>query len=74
MNRDATGAERQVARLRHRHAAVLGGETISYSRGRRAGLPGRFHYAQVGRPTRAEADALCDRLRGAGGDCMVLRN
>jgi hypothetical protein len=74
MNRDEDGAERQVARLRHRHAGVLGEETVSYTRGRRAGLPGRFTYAQVGRPTRGEADALCARLRGAGGDCMVLKN
>ena len=74
MNRDSTGAERQATRLKNRHAAVLGGETIDYSRGRRAGLPGRFHYAQVGRATRAEADAFCARLRGDGGDCMVLRN
>ena len=53
--------------------AQVGGQPRGHAR-RRAGLPGRFHYAQVGRPTRAEADALCDRLRGAGGDCMVLRN
>ena len=74
MNRDATGAERQVARLMHRHAGVLDDETVSYTRGRRAGLPGRFTYAQVGRQTRGDADALCARLRGAGGDCMVLKN
>jgi hypothetical protein len=74
LNRDRSGAERQAARIKHRHAGVLDGETISYSRGRRAGLPGRFTYAQVGRQTRAQADALCTRLRGAGGDCMVLKN
>ena len=74
MNRDATGAERQVARLVHRHAGVLDDETVSYTRGRRPGLPGRFTYAQVGRQTRGDADALCARLRGAGGDCMVLKN
>jgi hypothetical protein len=74
MNRDDAGAERQIARLKNRHAGILGGETVSYTRGRRAGLPGRFHYAQVGRQTRAEADALCARLRGDGADCMVLKN
>jgi hypothetical protein len=73
-NRDSAGAERQVARLKHRHAAVLGGEAVSYSRGRRPGMPGKLYFAQVGRGTRAEADALCGRLRAAGGDCMVLRN
>jgi len=74
MNRDPTGAKRQAARLKNRHTGVLGTETIDYSRGRRAGLPGRFTYAQVGRQTRAEADALCARLQGQGGDCMVLKN
>jgi hypothetical protein len=73
-NRDGTGAERQVARLRNRHAAVLAGETVSYTSGRRPGMRGAFHYAQVGRDSRAEAEALCDRLRADGGDCMVLRN
>jgi hypothetical protein len=33
-----------------------------------------MHFAQVGRPTRAEAEELCARLRAAGGDCLVLRN
>ena len=73
-NRDSAGAERQVARLKHRHAGVLGGEPVSYSRSRRPGMPGKLYFAQVGRETRAEADALCGRLRAAGGDCMVLRN
>jgi hypothetical protein len=74
MSRDGSAAERQVARLKNRHAGVLGGEAVDYSRARRPGLPGRFTYAQVGRHSRAEADALCDRLRSAGGDCMVLKN
>jgi hypothetical protein len=73
-NRDSAGAERQVARLKHRHAGVLETEPVSYTRNRRPGMPGRLYFAQIGRETRAEADALCGRLRAAGGDCMVLRN
>ena len=73
-NRDGAGAERQVARLQNRYAAVLRGETVSYTSGRRPGLPPGLHVAQVGRSSRAEAEALCTRLRAAGGDCMVLRN
>lgn len=72
--RDRAGAERQAGRLRHRHAAVLGGEDVMVAEGRAPGLPRRLHMAQVGRDSRAEADALCARLRAAGGDCMVLRN
>ncbi len=73
-NAEREGAERQASRLRNRYAAVLGAEEISYSRGRRPGMPRSMHFAQIGRNSRAEADALCTRLRGAGADCMVLRN
>ncbi len=73
-NRDRTGAERQVARITHRYSEVLAGEPVYYTRNRQPGLRGRFHFAQVGRQTRADAEALCNRLRAAGGDCMVLRN
>lgn len=73
-HRDRAGAERQVARLGNRHAAVLRGEAFAYARVRRAGMPRALVFAQVGRQSRAEAEALCDRLRRAGGDCMVLRN
>jgi hypothetical protein len=73
-NRSREGVERQASRLRNRHAAVLGGESFAYTRARRPGMPARMHMAQLGRASRAEADALCARLRAAGGDCMVLRN
>jgi hypothetical protein len=73
-NRDDAGAERQVARLRNRHADVLRGETVSYTRGRMPGMGRALSYAQIGRGSRAEADALCGRLRAAGGDCLVRRN
>jgi hypothetical protein len=73
-SRDIGGAERQVARLRNRLGAVLGGEPVNYTRGRRPGMARALHFAQVGRDSRADAEALCGRLRAAGGDCMVLRN
>ena len=73
-NRESDGAERQVSRLRNRYAAVLAGEDIAYARGRSPGTGTRMVFAQVGRDTRADADAFCARLRAAGGDCMVLKN
>ena len=73
-NRDRTGAERQVSRLKNRLAAVLGPESVAYVRERRPGLRGLMWFAQIGRDSRENADAFCGRLRGAGGDCMVLRN
>ena len=73
-NRDRGGAERQVGRLQNRYAEILSGEPVSYTRARRPGMASRLYMAQVGRESRAEADALCARLRRSGGDCMVLRN
>lgn len=73
-NRDRDGAERQAARLQNRYAALLQDEPISYTRGRRPGMPARLHFAQVGRETRAEAESFCARLQSAGADCMVLKN
>jgi len=73
-NASRDGAERQVARLKNRHAAVLQPERIAYARARLPGMPRRLHTAQVGRDTRAEADGLCQRLKAAGGACIVLKN
>jgi hypothetical protein len=34
----------------------------------------RFYQVRVGEDTRSAADALCRRIRHAGGACLVLRN
>lgn len=73
-HRDRDGAGRQVARLQNRHAAILKGETVTYTHAKMPGMHRPLYNAQVGRNRRADADALCDRLRAAGGACMVLRN
>jgi len=33
-----------------------------------------FYRVRVPAPTRAAANTLCDRIRAAGGACIVLRN
>lgn len=73
-NRSRDGAARQAGRLKNRNAGLLKGETIHFSRSRRAGMPRSMYFAQVGRDSRAGAEQLCARLRAAGGDCMVLKN
>ncbi|MFT3973231.1 MAG: lytic transglycosylase domain-containing protein [Amaricoccus sp.] len=73
-NRDLAGAERQVSRLKNRFAEVLKAEPVAYTSGWRPGMSRMLHYAQVGRQTRDEAQALCGRLTEAGGDCLVMRN
>jgi soluble lytic murein transglycosylase-like protein len=62
-------------RVRQRHAALLG-EVVPMiigtrlrSRGTRA-----FYRVRIPAASRAAATALCDRLRLAGGSCVVLRS
>jgi len=43
--------------------------SVMRSRGNRA-----FYQVRIGADTRPEADALCNRIRHAGGACFVLRN
>jgi len=63
------------ARAEQRHASLLAGkdtmilQTRMLSRGSRA-----FYQVRVGLPSRAASDSLCNRLRAAGGACLVLRN
>ena len=71
-------ARRETAERRARAltgpGAPLAGERIDYVHDRLPGMRAPRHFAQVGRPTRAEAEALCARLRAAGSGCIVRRN
>ncbi len=67
-------AERQALSLVDRHQDALSGEEIVHTRAQVPGMSQLRHVAQVGRASRAEADALCADLRAEGGRCMVLRN
>ena len=67
-------AERQASALLESHGSILDGERVTYVHARVPGIAQTRHVAQVGRETRAEAEALCARLRDAGAPCMVLRN
>jgi len=73
----AAHAERDVAEarariMRDRHAQHLGEADVTVSLMR---MPGRRLYvAQVGHASEGSASRQCNRLRRAGGGCMVLRN
>ena len=59
-------------RLRRKYSAVLGERLPLVMDGRRgAGAP---YVLRVSEQSRPAADALCARLRKAGGACVVLRN
>jgi hypothetical protein len=63
------------ARMTKRYARVLADmdPVILSTRLRSRGTRG-FYQVRVGAETRPKAEALCDRIRRAGGACMVLRN
>ena len=65
----------EFARIRVRYASVLGSQDPfvlperNLSRGR-----GYMYMVQIGADSRTEADALCNKLRSAGGACIVQKN
>jgi hypothetical protein len=59
-------------RLRRKYDAVLGNRLPLVLRARRPDLP--TFAVRVSEKSRAAADALCARLRAAGGACVVFRN
>ena len=59
-------------RLRRKHDAVLGDRLPLVLTARRHDLP--TFAVRVSEKSRAEADALCAKLRAGGGACVVFRN
>jgi hypothetical protein len=59
-------------RLRRRFAAVLGDRLPLVMYGRRGS--GSTFVVRVSEKSRADANALCAKLRAAGGACIVVRN
>jgi hypothetical protein len=59
-------------RLRRRYSGVLGDRLPLVMYGRRGA--GATFVVRVSEKSRADADALCAKLRGAGGACAVMRN
>jgi hypothetical protein len=61
--------------LRRAYNRVLGDRLPLVLRARLPGRRGATKYiVRVSEKSRAKADALCARLRTAGGACVVLRN
>lgn len=74
-HRRSAVAARMFERVQARFGALLSGEAplIVRERGRHRG-PRRLFAARIGRQTRAEALALCKKLRARGGHCTIARN
>lgn len=65
-------ALKSFKRVQSRFSSVLGGKAPIVLRDRAS--HGRIYAVRIGADTRGEADALCGRLRSAGGACAVLKN
>lgn len=66
-------AMQMFRRVQSAHPGILGGKAPLVLRDR-AGGRARIYAVRIGAETRGEADQLCQRLRGAGGSCVVMKN
>lgn len=73
-HRSQSGVTNQVTRLNRQLRPILGGKRVSYVRRRISGSAGRVYTAQIGYSSRTEAFSFCNRLKGLGGRCIVLKN
>jgi len=65
----------QFRRVQRRFSSIIGDRKPILRRERNLSMGRRAIYqARLGADTRQEARKLCDRLRSAGGVCIVLRN
>ena len=71
-NPNRSVAMKTFQRIKSRFGGVFGEKAPIILRDRASG--GRIYAVRIGADTRGEADALCARLRGAGGNCVVLKN
>ncbi|WP_246026723.1 lytic transglycosylase domain-containing protein [Paracoccus luteus] len=69
-----SGAQAQVNRLNRQLRPILGGKRVGYVRKALTGSARKVYTAQVGYSSRTEAFAFCNRLKSAGGRCIVLKN
>lgn len=73
-HRSQSGVTSQVSRLNRQLRPILGGKRVSYVRRGLTGSASRVYTAQIGYSSRTEAFAFCNRLKGLGGRCIVLKN
>ena len=66
---------RRFERVQANYPRVLGSEKLMLLMARNPNFGPRLrHYAMIGRDSRADADALCQKLQAAGGSCIVRKN
>jgi len=73
----ASGVNRSAAlragkKVRSRFGGILSGKPVTVHRSKRR--TGARYAARIGAPSRREAGLICNRLKRAGGACVVFRN
>lgn len=68
------GVNQQINRLNRQLRPILGGKRVTYLQRRLSGSTRRVYTAQIGYGSRNEATLFCNRLKGLGGRCLVLKN
>ena len=71
-NPNRSAAMKMFQRIKGRFGGVLGDKAPIILRDRASA--GRIYAVRMGADSRGEADALCGKLRAAGGSCVVLKN
>jgi hypothetical protein len=66
------GAQTSYADLSRRYAAILNGRAVNIVKAEIAGK-GTYWRVRIPAGSRAEANALCERYKAAGGSCFVSR-
>jgi hypothetical protein len=70
--RTETDAQSEIRRLKNKYADTLGGADIGIHK---AEIKGETIYrVRASGYSKADAAALCAKLKGAGGDCFITRN
>ncbi|MFK4823862.1 SPOR domain-containing protein [Paenochrobactrum sp. BZR 588] len=65
-------AQKSFASMGQKYANIIGGRAVDI---RKADIPGKgtYYRVRISGGTKAEANALCERLKNAGGSCFVTQ-
>lgn len=70
--RDEGEAKTLISRFQSRYADALGGAALGVRKAKRDGSP--IYRVRAGGLGKAEANAMCAKVKAAGGDCFVAKN
>ena len=70
-----SAAMRKFRLIKRKYARIIGSKRIVFKSSRQGGRGRRiFHRVRIGTKSRPVAQAICKRLRSAGGSCVVMKN